>query len=117
MGRWQLSTFTLAPVIWLLAVYGITNSWIAAFVGNVIGSLIFFWVDKLIFKSDHYEVWQTKGGKCDNCNVDSEYLWRLVRAPGYNRMGTVPIFLCMECSKRKTEELRSRGISVKGRSK
>jgi hypothetical protein len=116
MGRWQLSTFTLAPVIWLLALYGITNSWIAAFVGNLIGSLIFFWVDLWIFRSGHYEVWQTKDGTCDACGAKGA-VWRLVRAPNYDRKDARPIFLCMEHSREKTEELRKAGIPVKGRSR
>jgi len=116
MARWQLSTFTLAPVISLLAIYGITNSWIAAFIGNLIGSLIFFWVDRYIFKSDHFEVWQTKEGRCDVCEKQ-DVVWRLVRAPGYNRMADKPVFLCMEHSQQKTDELRKKGIPVKGRTK
>ncbi len=115
MARWQLSTFTLAPVIWLLALYGITNSWIAAFIGNFIGSLIFFWVDRYIFRSDHFEVWQTKEGRCDVCGKE-DVVWRLVRAPNYDRMADKPVFLCMEHSKQKTEELREKGIPVKARS-
>lgn len=117
MGRWQLSTFTLAPVIWLLAIYGITNSWIAAFIGNLVGSLIFFWVDRLIFKSDHFEVWQVREeDNCDYCGKRADVLWRLVRAPGYDRNDSISVFLCMACSKKKTQEIRSRGIKVKGRS-
>jgi hypothetical protein len=116
MGRWQLSTFTLAPVIWLLALYGITNSWIAAFIGNFIGSLIFFWVDLWIFRSQHYEVWQTRDGKCDHCGQEG-VVWRLVRAPMYDRNKAKPVFLCIEHSQEKTEELRRAGIPVKGRSK
>lgn len=116
--RWEMSTFTLAPVISLLAIYGITNSWIAAFTGNFIGACIFFWVDRWIFKSNAFEIWNIReNGICDRCNKKSEILYRLVRAPGYNKVNSEPLFLCMECSKEKTEELRNRGVDVKGRSK
>jgi len=54
--RWQLSTFILAPVIAIIKKspnwFGGADDWLAAFVANLIGGLIFFWVDKyLIFKS------------------------------------------------------------------
>ncbi len=117
MARWQLSTFTLAPVIWALALYGITNSWIAAGIGNLVGSLIFFWIDRAIFKSHWFEVWQVKAGRCDNCGAHADILYRLVRAPGYDKNKNVAMFLCMDCSKKKTDELRNKGLPIKGKSK
>lgn len=45
--RWQLSTPVLALCLWLGA--GLGNFW-ATVVANLIGGLLFFWVDKLIFK-------------------------------------------------------------------
>jgi hypothetical protein len=47
--RWQLSTPILAIVISLFPGTGGTQ-WIPSIVANLIGGLIFFWVDKLIFK-------------------------------------------------------------------
>ena len=47
LARWQASTLILAPVIWLMADY---SSWAAAIVANLIGGLVFFWIDKWIFK-------------------------------------------------------------------
>lgn len=44
--RWQLSTPVLAIVLWLLAG---TNTVVASIVANLIGGLIFFWIDKRIF--------------------------------------------------------------------
>jgi len=45
--RWQLSTPILAVcLIWLA---GLGEVW-ATIVANLIGGLIFFWVDRLIFK-------------------------------------------------------------------
>jgi len=48
--RWQLSTPIIAFIPWLLLQYGISNFWITAIIANLIGSLIFYKVDKLIFK-------------------------------------------------------------------
>ena len=45
--RWQLSTPILAVVVGALAVYG---EWVAAAAANLVGGLVFFWVDRLIFK-------------------------------------------------------------------
>ena len=45
--RWQLSTPILALCLNLLA--GMDTLW-ATIIANFIGGLIFFWVDKLIFK-------------------------------------------------------------------
>ena len=45
--RWQLSTPILAICISLFAHFGNLTSTIIA---NLIGGLIFFWVDKVIFK-------------------------------------------------------------------
>jgi len=50
MIRWQLSTPILAIVPIALTMYYTNNFWIDAAIANVIGSLIFFWVDKWIFK-------------------------------------------------------------------
>lgn len=44
--RWQLSTLVLAPVAILLASQ---NKWIQISAGNLIGGMIFYWIDKFIF--------------------------------------------------------------------
>ena len=46
--RWQLSTPILAVCVALLASYGAT---VATIIANFIGGLLFFWVDRWIFKS------------------------------------------------------------------
>ena len=49
--RWQLST----PVIYLVMKYvNIDNTLIKTILSNLIGGLIFYWIDKIIFR---------KGGK------------------------------------------------------
>lgn len=45
--RWQLSTPVLALFVWLLQDYG---SVVSSIVANFVGSLIFYCVDKRIFK-------------------------------------------------------------------
>lgn len=47
--RWQASTFILAPVAILLSSQ---NKWIQIAVGNLIGGMLFFWIDRLIFKKN-----------------------------------------------------------------
>jgi len=110
--RWQLST----PILWLVVRNLGAGIW-ATVTANLIGGSIFFWVDRFIFTSYAVEVWQFKDkGKCDNCGKE-ESLWRLVRAPNYDRRNTTPVFLCMKCSKAKTDELRAKGIKIKGKTK
>jgi hypothetical protein len=49
LGRWQMSTLTLTPVMILMKDQ---NPWLAVVVGNLIGGCIFFFVDRWIFKKD-----------------------------------------------------------------
>jgi len=49
--RWQLSTPILAVIPYLLINYNISNFWITAIISNLIGSLIFYKVDKVIFNN------------------------------------------------------------------
>lgn len=44
--RWQMSTPILAGVVWYLSGY---NEIVSAVVANLIGGLIFYKIDKLIF--------------------------------------------------------------------
>ena len=45
--RWQLSTPIIAVVISALSNL---NPWIATVIANFIGGLMFFWIDRTIFK-------------------------------------------------------------------
>lgn len=47
--RWQLSTPILALILWLLKDY---SNLTATIIANLIGGLLFFWVDLLIFKKE-----------------------------------------------------------------
>jgi len=109
--RWQLST----PILWLVVKNLGVGIW-STVLANLIGGAIFFWVDRFIFTSYAIEVWQFKDkGKCDECGK-VESLWRLVRAPNYDKRISSPHFLCMQCSKKKTDELRAQGIKIRGKS-
>lgn len=118
--RWQLSTPILAPIIALVKhspIWGTPQDWYGAAIANLIGGLIFFWVDRFIFTSYAAEVWHFKeSGKCEECGKEAS-LWRLALAPNYDRRKAEPKFLCMECSKKKTDKLRSTGIKIRGKSK
>ncbi len=109
--RWQLST----PILWLVVKNLGVGIW-STVLANLIGGAIFFWVDRFIFTSYAIEVWQFKDkGRCDECGK-VESLWRLVKAPNYDKRDSNPHFLCMQCSKKKTDELRAQGIKVRGKS-
>ena len=86
-------------------------------IANLIGASIFFWVGKFIFTSKAVEMWHfQEKGRCDDCGKETS-LWRLVLAPNYDRRQSEPKFFCMECSKRRTDELRRKGVKIRGRRK
>lgn len=116
--RWQLSTPILAPVVAYFkhspSLLGTKEDWIGSIVANIIGGLIFFWVDKFIFTSRKLEAeWEVKDNiKCADCgNISRGY--RLVKTKNYDRTGDKsPEFRCEDCSKKKTELLRKKGVKV-----
>ena len=109
--RWQASTPILAGVGILLATMG---QLIAAIVANLIGGLIFFWVDQFIFTSQSLAaLWEVKDNiACVDCGRIARG-YRLVRSGDYDRTHDhEPEFRCEECSKRKAEELKGRGVKI-----
>jgi hypothetical protein len=118
--RWQLSSPILAPIIALFTgapIWGTWQTWVGTVVANLIGGAIFFWVDRFIFTSAAVEMWHfIPEGKCDKCGKITS-LWRLTLAPGYDKRNDEPKYLCMKCSKHKTDELRAKGIKIRGKSK
>lgn len=111
LARWQLST----PILWLV-IRNLGAGLGSTVVANLIGGAIFFWVDRFIFTSRAVEVWQFKDkGRCDACGKE-ESLWRLVKASNYDKSSSRPHFLCMQCSKNKTDQLRAQGIKIRGKS-
>jgi hypothetical protein len=115
--RWQLSTPILAPIIaWFThsnSLFGTKESWIGSVVANLIGGLIFFWVDKFIFTSDKLgNIWQVKENiKCNDCDTIGRG-YRLVKSKNYDKTKSPPQFRCEECSIKKVEELKKHGIKV-----
>ena len=55
-------------------------------------------------------------GVCDSCGKVAS-LWRLALAPGYDKRESAPKYYCMECSKKRTDELRRKGIKIRGKSR
>ena len=109
--RWQLST----PILWLVVRNLGVGIW-STIIANLIGASIFFWVDRFIFTSKAVEMWHVKEkGICDSCGKETS-LWRLVLAPNYDRRESEPKFFCMECSKKRTDDLRKKGIKIRGKS-
>lgn len=109
--RWQLSTPILAiALIWLATL----NQWIATIVANLIGGLIFFWVDKFIFTSEKLGLqWEVKENiKCVDCG-EIKRGYRLVKAKNYDKINDkTPEFRCEKCSQIKIQELREKGIEI-----
>ena len=109
--RWQASTPILAGTSILLASMG---QLVSAVIANLVGGLIFFWVDRFIFTSQALaSQWEVKENICCvDCGTMSRG-YRLVRTENYDRSeDTRPEFRCEVCSQKKTEELRQRGIRI-----
>ncbi|MDK2989526.1 MAG: hypothetical protein PWR16_1055 [Methanoculleus sp.] len=107
--RWQLSTPILAGV---LALLGGLGALAATIIANLIGGLIFFWVDRFIFTSETLAAqWEVKEEvRCVDCGTVARG-YRLVRAQNYDRSeDPAPEFRCEACSRKKSEELKKRGV-------
>jgi hypothetical protein len=119
LGRWQLSSPILAPIVALFTgepIWGTWETWAGTVTANLIGGSIFYWVDRFIFTSKAVEMWHfIPEGNCDECGKNTE-LWRLTLAPGYDKRTDEPKYLCMECSKKQTDKLRAKGIKIHGKS-
>ncbi|MFH1507185.1 MAG: hypothetical protein ABIG46_01985 [Candidatus Omnitrophota bacterium] len=104
------------PILWLV-VKNLGVGIYSTIIANLIGGSIFFWIDKFIFTSKAVEMWHFRErGYCDDCQKETS-LWRLVLAPNYDRRQSEPRFFCIECSKRRTDALRDKGIKIRGRSR
>jgi hypothetical protein len=107
--RWQASTPILAGVGILLASMG---QLVAAIVANLIGGLIFFWVDQFIFTSQCLAVqWDVRESiTCVDCGKVARG-YRIVKSGDYDKThDPEPEFRCEACSKKKTEQLKERGV-------
>ncbi|MDR1491841.1 MAG: hypothetical protein LBT05_03850 [Planctomycetaceae bacterium] len=110
--RWQLSTPILAVV--LIALHGLLNDWIITIIANLIGGLIFFWVDRIIFKVEYtFPLWEIKDNIiCADCGQTCRG-FRLVKTNNYDRINDKePQFRCETCSHEKIKQLNQRGVNV-----
>lgn len=102
--RWQLSTPILAIVLKLLADM---NTLYATIIANLIGGLIFFWIDKIIFKKkSDVPLWEIKEDvECYDChNVAKGY--RIVEWGNYDRSEDKhPQYRCKDCSINKMKTI------------
>ncbi len=108
--RWQLSTPILAIVLIVLASM---NKWAATIIANLIGGLIFFWVDRFIFTSRLLQAqWEVQDNvTCADCGRTARG-YRLVKTWNYDRTDAAPEFRCETCSQKKTERLRQAGVDI-----
>lgn len=114
--RWQLSTPILAPVVAYFkhspSVWGTREDWIGSTVANLIGGLIFFWVDRWIFyyKAPIWEV--AEEVRCVDCS-EVRRGYRLVKTKNYDRSDDPqPEFRCEACSIKKYERIKE-DVAVK----
>jgi hypothetical protein len=109
--RWQLSTPILALCIIVFAICGPT--W-ATIIANLIGGMIFYWVDRFIFQSVKLDAsWQIKATvKCHDCKKIARG-YRLVKSKNYDKIhDKCPEFRCEKCSDLKSKELKKQGIYI-----
>lgn len=95
--RWQLSTPILAIVLKLLSDM---NTLTATIIANLIGGLIFFWVDKIIFKKkSDVPLWEIKDDiECFDCHKHTKG-FRIVTWGNYDRSEDKhPQYRCKDCS-------------------
>jgi hypothetical protein len=108
--RWQLSTPILAVVLIALST---TSKLVATVVANLIGGLIFFWVDRFIFNCPLLKAqWEVQDNiECNDCGKKARG-YRLVKTANYDKSKSTPKFRCEVCSQKKTQLLRKLGVSV-----
>lgn len=102
--RWQLSTPILAIVLKLLSNM---STLYATIIANFIGGLIFFWVDKLIFrKKEDIPLWEIKDNvECSDCNKVTKG-YRIVSWGKYDKTEDKnPKYRCIDCSITKMKKI------------
>ena len=102
--RWQLSTPILAIVLKLLSNM---NTLTATIIANLIGGLIFFWVDKFIFrKKSDVPLWEIKDNvECFDCHKKNKG-YRIVEWGNYDRSEDKnPQYRCKEYNIKKMKTI------------
>jgi hypothetical protein len=105
--RWQLSTPILAVV---LIVLSSMNTVLATIIANLIGGLIFFWVDRFIFRTlSSNPLWEIADNTvCADCGNQGRG-YRIAEWMGYNRKHDKnPQFRCEKCKDIKMAEVSKR---------
>ncbi len=108
--RWQLSTPILALCIFLLTKR--LGPTITTVIANFIGGVLFFWVDRWIFKKTNIlfkgELWEVKNNvMCAKCGRSISRGYRLIKTYAYDKTrDKSPEFRCHSCSREKYEEYR-----------
>ncbi|MCK4602132.1 MAG: hypothetical protein KAU28_06680 [Phycisphaerae bacterium] len=108
--RWQLSTPILAVCV-MVFVASMGPTWTTA-LANLIGGLLFFWVDQWIFRNTDIlysgELWEAvENVTCADCGRHIERGYRLIKGKNYDRSRDKhPKFRCHECSRKKYEQTR-----------
>jgi len=111
--RWQLSTPILAVVLIVMGKFGI-GATIATIVANFIGGLIFYWIDKFIFRKKILVPWWEvrENIVCSQCGKPAARGYRLVKSKNYDAESKKPVFLCETCSMQKSKQLHEKGFEV-----
>lgn len=107
LTRWQLSTPILSIVLILL--HSIGPLW-ATIVANLIGGLIFFWIDKLIFRRKaKLPLWEIKENVCCNDCGTKDTCYRIVSWGKYDKSedSATPRYRCKKCSIKKMNTIKS----------
>jgi hypothetical protein len=90
------------------------SGWYGVIMGNLIGGLIFFWIDKFIFSDrivpTYWEVLEKT--TCYDCGKEGRG-YRIVKAKNYDKQkDNNPQYRCETCSQKKTDELKMRGVLI-----
>ena len=100
--RWQLSTPILAIALIYLAPLG--EFW-STVIANLIGGLLFFWIDKIIFrKKAKLPKWEIQEGICIDCGAH-DLVYRIVEWGKYDRNDSTPQWRCRKCSLKKMNDI------------
>jgi len=111
--RWQLSTPILAACVYYLTKH-IGATWTTV-LANTVGGLLFFWVDRWIFRHTNIlhigELWEVvDDALCADCGRSVNRAYRLIKFGAYDRThDKTPKFRCHECSRKKYTSDRATG--------